>query len=159
MKFTELSDYRLPAGTVTEWAPYTVAPESEWVVDLRPATFDHEMHLRRSAEYQAGNSWLGAAGARGGRRGSADRGRCRHHAGRVGRQVHAHSSRVGARIGRRQHDDSGSIQPAPIFGKKSSTPPHSTHATRAKFCKRKVIAIFIMQWSDTLLNTKMGTFI
>lgn len=60
MKFTELSDYRLPAGTVTEWAPYTVAPESEWVVDLRPATFDHEMHLRRSAEYQAGNSWLGA---------------------------------------------------------------------------------------------------
>ncbi|MBD0021549.1 peptide synthase [Gordonia pseudamarae] len=60
MKFTELSDYPLPAGTVTEWSPYTVTPESEWAIDLRPATFDHDLHLRRSVGDEAGNSWLGS---------------------------------------------------------------------------------------------------
>ncbi|MFW0786834.1 condensation domain-containing protein [Gordonia sp. CPCC 206044] len=64
MKFTELSAYELPAGTVTEWTPATIRPPEEWAVDDRPLSYEHEDHIARTAgrrtSHPEENSWLGA---------------------------------------------------------------------------------------------------
>lgn len=62
MQFTELADYPIAAGVLTEWLP--CAPEDAWKQDSRPASYIHEAHLRRSsgARYGGGReSWLGTA--------------------------------------------------------------------------------------------------
>ncbi|MGN5235691.1 condensation domain-containing protein [Rhodococcus sp. SJ-3] len=62
MEFTELADYSIPAGTLTEWLP--CAAEDAWRQDPRPASYIHEAHLRRSADPRTGQgreSWLGTA--------------------------------------------------------------------------------------------------
>ncbi|TCN57164.1 condensation domain-containing protein [Rhodococcus sp. SMB37] len=62
MEFTELTDYSIPAGTLTEWLP--CAEEDAWRQDPRPASYIHEAHLRRSADPRSGEgreSWLGTA--------------------------------------------------------------------------------------------------
>jgi hypothetical protein len=62
MEFTELADYSIPAGTLTEWLP--CAEEDAWRQDPRPASYIHEAHLRRTAGSQSGQgreSWLGTA--------------------------------------------------------------------------------------------------
>ncbi len=62
MQFTELADFPISAGVLTEWLPY--APAAEWKQDSRPASYIHEAHLRRcsGARYGGGReSWLGTA--------------------------------------------------------------------------------------------------
>ncbi|MEE2032450.1 condensation domain-containing protein [Rhodococcus chondri] len=62
MEFTELADYEISAGTLTEWLP--CAAEEAWRADPRPASYIHEAHLRRSAGGRGGSgreSWLGTA--------------------------------------------------------------------------------------------------
>jgi len=62
MEFTELDDYRIAAGILTEWLP--CAAEDDWRADPRPASYIHEAHLRRTsgARYGGGrDSWLGTA--------------------------------------------------------------------------------------------------
>ncbi|MBY6363740.1 condensation domain-containing protein [Rhodococcoides corynebacterioides] len=49
MHFTELADYPLPDGTVTEWTP-SVSDPAAWRPDARPLAFTHEAHLRHSLE-------------------------------------------------------------------------------------------------------------
>ncbi len=68
MEFTELVDYPVPAGTITEWipsvGPHASTPENAgWRRDDRPTSFVHEAHLRRTlAHPSAGTeSWLGTA--------------------------------------------------------------------------------------------------
>ncbi|KIQ19568.1 condensation protein [Rhodococcus sp. Leaf7] len=68
MEFTELVDYPIPAGTITEWipsvGPHASTPEDAgWLEDDRPTSFVHEAHLRRTiADPSAGReSWLGTA--------------------------------------------------------------------------------------------------
>ncbi|MGU3431581.1 condensation domain-containing protein [Actinomycetes bacterium M1A6_2h] len=68
MEFTELADYPVPAGTVTEWipsvGPHASTPETAgWQDDPRPTSHVHEAHLRRTlANPTAGReSWLGTA--------------------------------------------------------------------------------------------------
>ncbi|MFE0749825.1 condensation domain-containing protein [Gordonia sp. NPDC058843] len=61
MKFTELSDYPVPAGTVTIWTPTTGADSSGWQPDPRPFTYDQSASIRRSSTGEVDeNSWLGA---------------------------------------------------------------------------------------------------
>ncbi|MDL9945836.1 condensation domain-containing protein [Gordonia sp. ABSL11-1] len=64
MKFTELSDYDLPGGTVTEWTPVADVDPSHWDADARPLTYEHEDHIIRAARARdrgdAESSWLGA---------------------------------------------------------------------------------------------------
>ena len=63
MKFTELADYPIPAGIVTEWTPCTDADSSGWVDDQRPFSNDHEASLRARANHvsdsEIQSSWLG----------------------------------------------------------------------------------------------------
>lgn len=62
MEFTELADYTIPPGVLTEWLP--CAAEDDWRNDPRPASYIHEAHLRRSADERYGGgreSWLGTA--------------------------------------------------------------------------------------------------
>ncbi|MFJ2668785.1 condensation domain-containing protein [Nocardia fluminea] len=59
MEFTELADYPLPAGTVTEWIPVTSAT-NVWVSDDRALSHLHEEHCLRSGGSAGGeSSWLG----------------------------------------------------------------------------------------------------
>ncbi|GAA1455706.1 condensation domain-containing protein [Williamsia maris] len=70
MEFTELADYPLPAGQLTEWTPRLVDDESAWVHDTRPLSYLHEDYCGRGSTchpptapedgHQRG-SWLGAA--------------------------------------------------------------------------------------------------
>lgn len=64
MEFTELADYPLPSGSLTEWIPTIGDDAACWSVDARPLTYDHEDHYRRgmSGKPARGQSpWLGAA--------------------------------------------------------------------------------------------------
>ncbi|MFE1593347.1 condensation domain-containing protein [Nocardia sp. NPDC058705] len=59
MEFTELADYPLPAGTVTEWIPVTGAANA-WKPDDRALSHLHEQHCVRSGGPARGqSSWLG----------------------------------------------------------------------------------------------------
>ncbi|MFZ2173029.1 MAG: condensation domain-containing protein [Rhodococcus sp. (in: high G+C Gram-positive bacteria)] len=58
MEFTELADYPVPVGALTEWLP---CAGSGWEEDPRPASYIHEAHLRRCAETGGRESWLGSA--------------------------------------------------------------------------------------------------
>lgn len=68
MEFTELADYAIPAGTITEWIP-SVGPHAStpalagWQPDERPTSYVHEAHLRSSlnSPRRGRESWLGAA--------------------------------------------------------------------------------------------------
>nr|WP_296772475.1 condensation domain-containing protein [Rhodococcus sp. (in: high G+C Gram-positive bacteria)] len=68
MEFTELADYPVPAGTLTEWIP-SVGPHAAtpalagWQPDERPTSYVHEAHLRASlaSPRRGRESWLGAA--------------------------------------------------------------------------------------------------
>ncbi|RPA10246.1 condensation domain-containing protein [Gordonia sp. OPL2] len=64
MKFTELPDYDLPGGTVTEWTPVAATDPAQWDDDARPLTYEHEDHIIRAARAldrgDAESSWLGA---------------------------------------------------------------------------------------------------
>ncbi|KQU50493.1 condensation protein [Rhodococcus sp. Leaf278] len=68
MEFTELADYAVPAGTLTEWIP-SVGPQARtpeaagWRPDTRPTSYVHEAHLRTSlsSPRRGRESWLGAA--------------------------------------------------------------------------------------------------
>lgn len=61
MKFTELSDYPVPAGTVTIWTPTTRMDPSGWQPDPRPFTYDQSASIRRSTiDDSDEHSWLGA---------------------------------------------------------------------------------------------------
>lgn len=68
MEFTELADYAISAGTVTEWIP-SVGPHAAtpalagWQPDDRPTSYVHEAHLRTSlaSPRRGSESWLGAA--------------------------------------------------------------------------------------------------
>ncbi|NLV80898.1 MAG: hypothetical protein GXY65_16465 [Rhodococcus sp.] len=62
MEFTELVDYPIPAGVLTEWLP--CAAEDAWRRDPRPASYIHEAHLRHTSDTRFGggrSSWLGTA--------------------------------------------------------------------------------------------------
>lgn len=66
MKFTELADYPLPRGVVTEWIP-AVTSADRWSEDHRPLAYTHEEHCRHSLAKAAtgtsedvGASWIGA---------------------------------------------------------------------------------------------------
>jgi hypothetical protein len=68
MEFTELADYAVPAGTLTEWipsvGPHAHTPEAAgWQPDPRPTSYVHEAHLRTSlsSPRRGRESWLGAA--------------------------------------------------------------------------------------------------
>ncbi|WP_231569512.1 condensation domain-containing protein [Prescottella defluvii] len=61
MEFTELADYAISPGMLTEWLP-EAGPG--WVEDGRPASYIHEAHLRRTADSthdDGRESWLGTA--------------------------------------------------------------------------------------------------
>ncbi|AOW92199.1 condensation protein [Rhodococcus sp. WMMA185] len=58
MEFTELADYPVPVGALTEWL---LCAQSDWVDDPRPASYVHEAHLRRTAKSGSRESWLGTA--------------------------------------------------------------------------------------------------
>lgn len=60
MKFTELCDYPLPGGIVTEWVPVTESDPQAWADDPRPLTYDHEAAVRFDSDNQRETSWLGA---------------------------------------------------------------------------------------------------
>lgn len=53
MEYTELSDYPLPSGRLTEWT--LTAPEPSWRPDSRRPSFTHLEHARRAVA--AGDSW------------------------------------------------------------------------------------------------------
>ncbi|WP_067651447.1 condensation domain-containing protein [Nocardia harenae] len=57
MEFTELADYPLPAGTLTEWVPVT--PGDPWRPDDRPLSWIHEEHCARRQADSGPGSWLG----------------------------------------------------------------------------------------------------
>ena len=63
MEFTELADYHLPSGRVTEWTPSTEGDGECWAVDDRPLTYVHEHHVVRGLAYETRDvdesSWLG----------------------------------------------------------------------------------------------------
>lgn len=64
MEFTELADYPLPAGSLTEWVPTTGLGDAGWSIDERPLTYDHEDHYTRGLSGGSGvgqTSWLGSA--------------------------------------------------------------------------------------------------
>ncbi|QBJ95379.1 condensation protein [Rhodococcus sp. ABRD24] len=61
MEFTELADYAISPGILTEWLPEA---GTDWIEDSRPASYIHEAHLRRTADgtHDDGReSWLGTA--------------------------------------------------------------------------------------------------
>ncbi|GAA2068940.1 condensation domain-containing protein [Williamsia deligens] len=53
MEYTELADYPLPSGVVTEWTP--TADDADWKSDERRLSYAHLEHARRAAE--AGDTW------------------------------------------------------------------------------------------------------
>ncbi|MFW0790969.1 condensation domain-containing protein [Gordonia sp. CPCC 205333] len=53
MEYTELSDYPLPSGRVTEWT--VRVPDDAWVADERRLSHTHLAHARRATE--AGDAW------------------------------------------------------------------------------------------------------
>ncbi len=53
MEYTELADYPLPAGIVTEWTPS--ANDADWVDDERRLSYVHLEHARRA--YEIGDEW------------------------------------------------------------------------------------------------------
>lgn len=57
MEFTELGDYPIRSGAMTEWLPYAQSP---WADDDRSVSFAHEAHLRYCAE-GGREAWLGCA--------------------------------------------------------------------------------------------------
>lgn len=62
MEYTELADYPLPFGTVTEWIP--TSAEDDWAPDPRELSTNHVAHLRCSspgAADQGCGSWIGTA--------------------------------------------------------------------------------------------------
>ncbi|MEV0946003.1 condensation domain-containing protein [Rhodococcus sp. NPDC049939] len=58
MEFTELADYPVPVGALTEWL---LCAHADWVDDPRPPSYAHEARLRRCAESGDRESWLGTA--------------------------------------------------------------------------------------------------
>jgi hypothetical protein len=62
MEFTELADYPLPAGILTEWTP---TARGAWSEDERPLAYTHEAHCRHSmaasADPNSEAAWIGAA--------------------------------------------------------------------------------------------------
>ncbi|NLU81883.1 condensation domain-containing protein [Rhodococcus sp. HNM0569] len=58
MEFTELTDYPVPEGALTEWFPTTSGP---WIEDRRRTAYVQEARLRRTAGDGRGLSWLGSA--------------------------------------------------------------------------------------------------
>lgn len=65
MEFTELADYPISAGTLTEWLPSAPfdAGSSPWFNDPRPASYVHEARLRAAVRTTGPEhgSWLGTA--------------------------------------------------------------------------------------------------
>ena len=62
MEFTELVDYPVTPGTLTEWIP--TAPcdgTNPWVTDARPTSFVQESRLREAHTVAKHESWLGTA--------------------------------------------------------------------------------------------------
>ncbi|MCZ4518842.1 condensation domain-containing protein [Rhodococcus ruber] len=53
MEYTELADYPLPAGRLTEWVPRV--DDDRWASDSRGLSFTHQDHCERSAP----GSWIG----------------------------------------------------------------------------------------------------
>ncbi|GAA1455697.1 condensation domain-containing protein [Williamsia maris] len=53
MEYTELADYPLPAGTVTEWTP--AADDHDWADDDRRLSYVHLEHARRA--HEVGDEW------------------------------------------------------------------------------------------------------
>lgn len=53
MEYTELADYPLPAGRLTEWVP--AVDNSAWAQDPRGVSFTHEDHCSRGND----GSWIG----------------------------------------------------------------------------------------------------
>ncbi|MDI9897259.1 condensation domain-containing protein [Rhodococcus sp. IEGM 1381] len=53
MEYTELADYPLPAGRLTEWVPRV--DDDGWASDSRGLSFTHQDHCERSAP----GSWIG----------------------------------------------------------------------------------------------------
>ncbi|NMO01125.1 peptide synthase [Gordonia sp. TBRC 11910] len=53
MEYTELSDYPLPSGRVTEWTVLT--PDDAWAADERRLSLTHLAHARRAVA--AGDNW------------------------------------------------------------------------------------------------------
>ncbi|MGB3372734.1 MAG: condensation domain-containing protein [Rhodococcus sp. (in: high G+C Gram-positive bacteria)] len=53
MEYTELADYPLPAGKLTEWVP--AVTDSAWAEDPRGVSFTHEDHCSRGND----GSWIG----------------------------------------------------------------------------------------------------
>ncbi|GAA1895021.1 MAG: peptide synthase [Williamsia herbipolensis] len=61
MEYTELADYPLPAGVVTEWTP--TAEEGDWTTDDRRLSYAHLEHARRAVEIGDDwhSEWIGTA--------------------------------------------------------------------------------------------------
>ncbi len=61
MEYTELADYPLPAGVVTEWTP--TADEHDWASDDRRLSYAHLEHARRAVEIGGDwhSEWIGTA--------------------------------------------------------------------------------------------------
>ncbi|MGU3431574.1 condensation domain-containing protein [Actinomycetes bacterium M1A6_2h] len=65
MEFTELADYPLPAGVLTQWTPTVGDGGEAWSEDDRPLAYTHEAHCRHSltagADPNSEAAWIGAA--------------------------------------------------------------------------------------------------
>ncbi|GAB18890.1 hypothetical protein GOEFS_069_00160 [Gordonia effusa NBRC 100432] len=61
MEYTELADYPIHSGTVTEWLP--AATSADWRRDPRPLSTNHEAHLAFSSHQtdDTPNCWIGTA--------------------------------------------------------------------------------------------------
>ncbi|MFT4127138.1 MAG: condensation domain-containing protein [Gordonia sp. (in: high G+C Gram-positive bacteria)] len=61
LEYTELADYPVPTGRLTEWVPSV--DDTHWNVDNRPLSPNHSAHLTlaRSAPDDAQGSWIGTA--------------------------------------------------------------------------------------------------
>lgn len=61
MEYTELSDYPLPSGRLTEWT--LLAPDEAWRPDSRRPSFTHLDHARRAiaAGERWTSEWIGTA--------------------------------------------------------------------------------------------------
>ncbi|BDH58736.1 condensation domain-containing protein [Tsukamurella sp. PLM1] len=63
MEYTELADYPLTTGHVTEWIPVVVDPDTGWRVDHRPPSHNQADHVRRAALHSSAvvrpGEWIG----------------------------------------------------------------------------------------------------
>ncbi|MGZ8179314.1 condensation domain-containing protein [Williamsia sp. SKLECPSW1] len=61
MEYTELADYPLPSGVVTEWTP--TADAGDWTTDDRRLSYAHLEHARRAVEVgdEWHSEWIGTA--------------------------------------------------------------------------------------------------